>query len=534
MACPILTLPNEILHEILEYVVAPLFPYHYDWLAQHSHFNRISKIRTVCRRFRENANELSFWYKEDFDFVNLISLCKKLDKLRFNPWAGAGDILHSHKEFLKTILADHHLVRVLERRRTWHFDSLVSFQSINDLVPSFFFNTVTVVLKGIYPYVDAKLGVILADNPSNQHGLPRIEVEYRHYRLDLQPKTLSPMTFFFINISHFRLLHSLHLYGPRETFARGPLDLGLLAQFCPLLKNLRLRDMNEYHGNMLGLSRLKDFCILHSPPGNQLTVDAIVPTDSAKSLNRLSIIHDASPLTWPTLFLLLFPNLTSLCLWDATSDICEAVGRSHFRLTEFRIKFLALSAIGMLQVVEMLSARSVRKLRLLRMMVGDDFDVNPTQRPDYAQLVQAISNLHSLEDIWMSMALDLSWCQQLATLVSLKILVWSFPDYNCRNGENLLFATHEYGPPHRKKYLKKELKRDIEVVKKAFSTAFQDRAIAKKPLLYTRVRTEEHQDYIHCSTQFVDPDLRYSGSENQLEWIDWQVVELRGWNYIAK
>jgi hypothetical protein len=166
------------------------------------------------------------------------------------------------------------------------------------------------------------------------------------------------------------------------------------------------------------------------------------------------------------------------------------------------------------------------------MAVGDDFDVNPTQRPDYAQLVQAISNLHSMEDIWMSMALDLSWCQQLATLVYLKILVWSFPDYNCRNGDNLLFATHEYGPPHRKKYLKKELKRDIEVVKKAFSNAFKDRAIARRPILYTRVRTEEHQDYIQCSTQFVDPDLRYLGSENQLEWIHWRVVELRAWNYI--
>jgi hypothetical protein len=164
MASPILSLPNEVLHEILEYVVVPLFPYRFDSFSPHSHFNRISRIRTVCRRFRAIANELSFWYKEDLDLVNLISLCKNLDRLRFNPWAGAGDILHAHKEFLDTIFTDRHLVRVLARRSTWHFDSLVSFQSIKELVPSFLENTKTVVLKSIYPYVEAKLGVIPVDD----------------------------------------------------------------------------------------------------------------------------------------------------------------------------------------------------------------------------------------------------------------------------------------------------------------------------------------------------------------------------------
>jgi hypothetical protein len=290
--------------------------------------------------------------------------------------------------------------------------------------------------------------------------------------------------------------------------------------------------MNEYHGDMHDLSGLEDFCLLHSSHGKPLNVDSILPTASAKSLTRLSIIHDVSETIWPSRFLDFFPNLTSLCLWDGTPDICELVGRSSFQLTEFRIQFFELTAIGMVQVVEMLSARSFRTLRHLRIMLRDDFILNPTQRPNYTQLVQTISNLNSLEDIWMSMALDLSWCQQLASLGSLKVLVWSYPDYDCRHSEDLLFATHEYGAPRLRKYLKKELKRGVELVKKVFNTAFEDRA--KKPKICTRVRAEEDHDYIRCSTQFVDPDLMYSDSESQLQWLDRRVVELRAWNYIEK
>src|SRR5271170_1011299 len=151
---PILNLPNEVLYEILRLLsVHALKP------RPDRDFRTIMMLRSVCRRFRMVTDELPFWHKDcDFDLVDIISSSKKIDNFRYNFWAGTGDILHAHEEFLEALLANQHLVQNLARRTKWHFRSFISFQSVKELVPSFFENTTAVGLQ--CDSVGAKFGVI--------------------------------------------------------------------------------------------------------------------------------------------------------------------------------------------------------------------------------------------------------------------------------------------------------------------------------------------------------------------------------------
>jgi hypothetical protein len=140
-------------------------------------------------------------------------------------------------------------------------------------------------------------------------------------------------------------------------------------------------------------------------------------------------------------------------------------------------------------IVEMFSATSLRDLQRLRVSVT--FDSN--DHPDFSQLIEAISNRHSLEEIWLEIVSDLSWLKRLARLENLRLLLWSIRENYALDKPNLLFTTRPSYQPQLEMNRANE-ERDMKLLKTALNTAFE--ASIKKPEIYTRVlRDNELRDY---------------------------------------
>jgi hypothetical protein len=370
----------------------------------------------------------------------------------------------------------------------------------------------------------AKFGVISEHDSSDLPDAPpryRIQVEYRHLRLDSETGPQSPIEFFFINLGHCHRLTSLQLSNLPD-----PIDLDFIVKYCPLLKKLWLRDVRNCSGSLSDLCSLEDLNIRPSFHFPGLAVVSLFPTASAKSLTRLSIIADVG-FGWPLPFSCPFANLTALCLCPATAGMCQSITKSSFRLIDLCIQLIYLG----IAEFEMFSAPSLRNLQRLRIVVGREFNIPyPSEDPKLTQLVRAISALRSLEDLWISMGLNLLWCQHLGQLVNLKVLFWSYPDDDCRHGESLLFATQRHGQARPKKYTKKAFNQGIELVKATFDAAFQ--VNTKKPEIYTRIRRRAEHDHMKFSvSKFIDPDLPYS--DGPFKWLD-ERIELGAWNHIDR
>jgi len=209
-----------------------------------------------------------------------------------------------------------------------------------------------------------------------------------------------------------------------------------------------------------------------------------LPTTSARSLTRLSIVLDESctsflgdddvlptPL-WPTSLLDPFENLNSLSVSPLTDIICEFIVRAVIALTDFRTRVVNGSAVTAEKVVDIFSAPSLRNLRCLRFAV--DVCLDEFERSWYLRLLETITtNLDSLEELYLAIPLDLSWCDQISRLRKLNMLVWWFPVTACYNSEDILFGA-DY-----KRSTADEYKQHRKLVARAFDAAFEP--FASKP-----------------------------------------------------
>jgi len=160
-------------------------------------------------------------------------------------------------------------------------------------------------------------------------------------------------------------------------------------------------------------------------PSSPPSIATLLPYASAKSLIRLSILGHRD--RWPMDTFNVFSNITALHIYSGKVDICGLIAHSNLRLTDVRIR---LGYEPLKIVLDMLSAPSLRVLRILHLLF---YDSDGKESQPFSKVVQAVTtSLHSLEDLWFSMPLDLEWCQLLPNLEKLKTLVWCFPGNDCR------------------------------------------------------------------------------------------------------
>jgi hypothetical protein len=342
-SCPILNLPNEILRHILTmYLVRPRYgsPLESNNESSYRYHAPAMTIRAVCRQFREVANELPFWYQDDFDLLDLLPR-RQYPNVRSSS---------SEESFLKVVLADNHLVETLQRKTHWNFRSLGGFSAILECIPSFDRSTTSVK---IYPF----------------HQIVRRPVRtYPFYQQARRREGISPEPVF-RKPANCRRLTSLE-FGYSNL--RGKLDLDVLSNSCPFLTTLVIHTDFTYvlSGTLAGLSNVHQFR-LH-PHGYSPGLMPLFPMSSANSLENLSLSISSESYfesLWPPSVINIFANLTSLRVEPLNSKICKFLTHSRLKLLNFTTTVEERPEITMENVAQTLSSECLQKVETLSLAV---------------------------------------------------------------------------------------------------------------------------------------------------------------------
>lgn len=453
---PIFRLPNELLTDIFSYVAKD------ESTSNSRDMAEVMKLRSVCKTFRDITYDMAFWYKERFDLVTLLPESKS-KLVRVYDHIAQAERFQESATCLDAILADQNLVQVFARRSEWYFDNFVSFLCVQKLVPSFQQDTTAVEFRfENESWTDLSISDS-SDRPSLQSIVNLQDNDTNG--VQQSQSSLSPIQFAFVRLAHCRCLISLKLRW--ELWWRDVLlDLDLVVSTCPLLRVLHMRNVWEYSGTLRDLSKLEDLYVggtQSRPP-----LEIILPRASGTSLTRLSLMDYYYNSNWPIDIFDVFSNITALRIAEIKVDFCGLVTHSNLRLVDLRIHF---NYEPLDQVLEMLSAPSLRDLKFLHLSFGE-FDEFPPPNGTlpFSRVLQNITTyLQSLEDLRLGMPLDLEWCALLRRLENIKTIMWFCPDSDCRDGQSVLFVKEEgwalAKPTH--------YERDMDIVERAFDRAFE-------------------------------------------------------------
>lgn len=373
----IMTLPNELLRQILSLVLAQ--PEHPTFCVPHLIDDALNSapapaltIRSVCRRFRAIANELPFWYAGEFDLLNLL------------PEFRAPN---SDEKFLQALFTDNHLVECLQRKTKWKFRNLPNFLVIMERVPSFQQCVTTVTLRTFWD--------------------------------DSVKNPLSPSS---LDIAIQKLAACSRLTSLEIRSNNSLLSLDLISRSCPSLNNIVICGaISNLRGTLENLSCVQrlHYELIHNmehPP------QFLFPLNSAKSLTALVIktrcgsvhAHDINRLD-------AFVNLTSLHIEPLYPNICDFIVRSRLKLSTFKTK-VDITEVTMERVAGVLSSHSLQTVQNLSLNIEADYE----EDLDYLQPIIDIvtTKLLSIQECEFETGLDLHWCQQFSRLLNLKRLIW--------------------------------------------------------------------------------------------------------------
>ena len=286
--CPILTIPNEVLLHILN-LVEPIgkekFVY-YRLNDRRYHVSQWLLLRSVCRHFRALSVALDFWYREDFEFSQLLH--------RQYSW-------EAELQFIVILFSDENLAEALGRRKTnWVAHTFDELKTIVQGIPLFKENARTIRLQSYYQYDIESVMELLSD--------------CRH------------ITTFETNL---------------ETDEHtSTLDLTVLATSLPLLENLCLTKMGKFAGSLENLVHLKS---LHITSWN--THETSVPWLPLQSAHSLTALRLTAAFETPHLSVYKLPcfsafhNLTSLTIGPLTAEVCAYLLASNCHLETFGLYF---------------------------------------------------------------------------------------------------------------------------------------------------------------------------------------------------
>jgi hypothetical protein len=435
-----MSLPNELLREIFEYTDPFLSDYETGPGEPPTFIRRavalIFVLRSVCRRFRAVANELSYWTDETTIFADIIPSC----------WTSCED--QNEAIFLKTLLADRHLARTLSNRHSWSFTDHIQLKTVLTRIPFFRknANSISIDFPEIYP---------------TQHI-------YREC-LDV--------------LKACRNLKFLEIMGgPQEV-----LDLISLSNSCPLLETLRLDHVEELTGILHGFCNLREFRLHDSgynTSGHFIRSDLVFPLENGASLCSLTLIYDHIQQDEAFTAGHLDGSQLNTCIIAPFADpICEYFHRMRLEnLTDFRVAVsggLLMSGdditVDMNRFTELLNSTSFQTLRSLSLTVIKEYSTS------YFTIVDAITtNLLSLQSLVLGMGLNTSWCPNFARLVELDRLIWHVPDGEYEDPDMTPFSKNPYA-----RYISGQVKEHSVTAIEKFTQTFQ--RIGRHPEIKIRV-----------------------------------------------
>jgi hypothetical protein len=345
-------------------------------------------LRSVCRRFRAVANELSIWFSGDFEL------------LRSNYANGANQVQRDLREgrIMKALVADSHLVQSLGRRAEWTFQSLQCLLTVVQGVPGFRENAESITLDTF-----------------NDCYIPGQEND------DDLPSNFEPVIHLLANCSR---LTSLRLEDV------GGFDLGAIALSCPSLKRISLHNVDDCHGALKRLSNLEFLEIDDDDERDDRILSDFLPTNSVEILSGLSICYGIDSRYISPLRTL--AALTYLWIKPFRSSFCDAIINANFKLVTFGVIISWTSYwFEAAQIAKMFAAPSLQGLENLtfRFLLWNAWDPSASHPSvdNYAAMVDSISSLFCLRFLTISMPLDISWCPRFVNLRDLISLDWQAP-----------------------------------------------------------------------------------------------------------
>jgi hypothetical protein len=217
------------------------------------------------------------------------------------------------------------------------------------------------------------------------------------------------------------------------------LDLEVISLSCPSLKHLRLSHIDEYTGTLDRLVSLEvmcvNSCIVEKIPGSSL-----IPLRSAASLTHLAVIFgrpcnwrdDVDREFWPRKDyyngLGAFVNLKSIHIHPLTDGLYDFLFRTTIKLKELRTTVIKKHGMASLfRALDLFSKPSLGDLSSLCLVVEDHVE----WRSSYRSLAERIAmKLTGIEDIVLSMGMDVTWLPMFTNLRYLKRLMWHVPGHD--------------------------------------------------------------------------------------------------------
>lgn len=411
---PILTLPLEILHEILSYVlVKPVYSEvdeddddyddgsdldidDFDFDDNEWHFHRESSpshsrclkfspaltIRSVCRQFRAIAAELPFWWNDEFDLLSLKAI-------------GESDV--EDARFLSTLFKDQRVVRSVSKRKHWHIHDVPSLIEIMETILSFSEKTVSITVSEL------------------ERPTPRL---YDPQWLDIVIGHLAPCP----NIRAVEL-------GPicgRTTLTRP------IAELWPAIERLIVWLPFWGVGLVDGLTQLSKMEVRTSRRSTIPSSFSLLPVESTSTLTHLDIGFWPPGRNYVATSLDGFVNLITLRINPLSDDICQFLLRYSGHLRTFSTSSFRSSAVSLGEIGRTFSRaqclQTVKKFTFkFHMETGDGSiylidDDNVLAR--FNPIVEAISKLSSIQILHLGMPLDGRWYRHFHRLTNLKELKW--------------------------------------------------------------------------------------------------------------
>lgn len=337
-------LPEELLYEILYYVLE-----NSEYMVRVPRRSPILIIRSVCRTFRIIADELPFWYQDDFDFLSLLPRTR----------------IRQGENFLKDLFIDHHLVKCLEWKKHWYFQSIGALRA---------------VIEGVYSF---------------QKNVISIKLGFHFIEQDLISPTSTDLAIRYL--APCRHLISLEL-------GRGcsSVDLNEIQKSCIALENLVVRSPLMRSETSKLFSNLPTMHIQSKQDDFSHNASFLVPLNFTITLTSLTIdfwphsrsIYDAESLD-------AFINLICLHIRPLTDDICEFLLRSGLRLVTFSTTTFGESKV--MRIIDILSASCLREVENFAFKL----DTNNVESSVTRSIVEAISNLVFIQRLKLEMDFDL-------------------------------------------------------------------------------------------------------------------------------
>jgi hypothetical protein len=388
-SCPILTLPYELLEQILSYVLEnPIYPSHIPTceLTLWDLTSPILICRSVCRRIRMITNQVHWWQPESFNFLILYPGVIRKNK--------------STVAWLKALFADSHLVQCLSQKTHWRITGLWYLHAVLHGVPSFRQTAESISLA----WFDKDV---------------------------LLNRAIKKLT----SCSRLTTL-VLRSFDISATGALEP-----ISHSCPSIENLVLRgNLESFRGTLDGLSKIRRLKLMlhHFPPSPTLDFVPLhlFPLASAELLTNLELkIVPQLEDPYDVAALHNFENVTSLSISPLSPRLCEFIIRSRMRLVTFNVWVSCNSEISETMLEDMFSATSLRTVENLELRLPSLFDIDETFIDIYdtdllidetEPAIQAITtNMQHLQYLDFDMGLDIRWCREFAQLSMLKELIWT-------------------------------------------------------------------------------------------------------------